>query len=202
MSGTVYGDLNLDSLCMKHRKHNCKHKDCAGPEKYLPYWEFMRTSPEDKPVIKKAPHQYNWDVYLAGSLRNRAIPKIIEEMHGYLNANIFADWYAAGPEADDHWKEFYKALGYEYTEALKEPASINTFEFDKKNMLASNTMVLALPAGKSGHLELGWFLGQGKPGYILLDESEDRWDVMYQFATGVTSSVQELCSWLEKDIEK
>lgn len=141
-----------------------------------------------------------WDVYLAGSLRNPAIPAIMASIHEGANAKVFADWYAAGPEADDHWKAFYQGVGYTYREALREPASVNTFEFDKRNMEVSRVMVLALPAGKSGHLELGWFLGKGKPGYILLDSDEDRWDVMYQFATGVTADREELNDWIRKDL--
>jgi hypothetical protein len=34
-------------------------------------------------------------------------------------------------------------------------------------------------------------LGQGKPGYILLDNPE-RWDVMYQFADGVFEHLEDL----------
>ena len=137
------------------------------------------------------PAPYLYGVYLAGSLRNPAIPQLHKTLAEGLNTEVFSDWYSAGPEADDYWKEYYSGRGMTYAEALKQPASINTFEFDRKHMHQSRTMVLALPAGKSGHLELGWFLGSGRPGFILLDEP-DRWDVMYQFATGVTADVDEL----------
>ena len=61
-------------------------------------------------------------------------------------------------------------------------------------------MVLALPAGKSGHLELGWALGQGKRGYILLEESDpERFDIMYLFATKVVASVDELIEELSRE---
>ena len=135
-------------------------------------------------------------IYLAGSLRNPKIPDIHADIAESTGIRVFSDWYAAGPEADDYWKTYYKQLGYTYERALEEPASVNTFNFDKRNMEASEVMVLVLPAGKSGHLELGWFLGQGKPGFILLDDV-DRWDVMYQFATGVTSDIDQLCRWVK-----
>lgn len=169
--------------------------ETAKSERQQSYWDFMRDgkTPEERPC---------WDVYLAGSLRNPAIPSIMRDLHIKTNSKVFADWYAAGPEADDHWKSFYSGAGYSYVEALKAPASVNTFEFDRRNMLASKTMVLALPAGKSGHLELGWFLGKGKPGYILLDSNEDRWDVMYQFATGGTADMDELAEWIRADLGK
>ena len=55
---------------------------------------------------------------------------------------------------------------------------------------------MVMPAGKSGHLELGYMLGQGKKGYILFDKEPDRWDVMYQFATGVFFNKEELINEL------
>lgn len=139
-----------------------------------------------------------YGVYLAGSLRNPNIPKIAKEIEAAIERPVFSDWFAAGPEADDYWKTYYQSRGMSYQEALKHPASVNTFNFDKNHMQKSQVMVLVLPAGKSGHLELGWFLGQGKPGFILLD-GDDRWDVMYQFATGVTSSTTELIDWLRRE---
>ena len=58
--------------------------------------------------------------------------------------------------------------------------------------------VLLLPAGKSGHLELGYVIGKGKPGYILFDDTiPDRWDVMYIFASGVFFDVESLIEELK-----
>ena len=45
--------------------------------------------------------------------------------------------------------------------------------------------MLVLPAGKSGHLELGYVIGRGKPGYILMDGEPERVDIMHSFATKV-----------------
>jgi nucleoside 2-deoxyribosyltransferase len=49
-----------------------------------------------------------------------------------------------------------------------------------------------MPAGKSAHLELGYMIGRGKPCFVLFDEEPERWDVMYQFATAVCFSYEEL----------
>ena len=51
---------------------------------------------------------------------------------------------------------------------------------------------MLMPAGKSGHLELGYIIGRGKPGYILFDGEPERYDVMVQFATGIFFNKQEL----------
>lgn len=71
------------------------------------------------------------------------------------------------------------------------------FEFDKKHLDACDAAILVLPAGRSGHLELGYVLGKGKPGYILLADEEKRWDVMYKFATGVYSDLDTLAAALK-----
>lgn len=138
-------------------------------------------------------------IYLAGSLRNPLIPSIATQVEVLTGLPVFSDWFAAGPNADDSWKEYEQALGYTYSEALKRPAAVNVYEFDKRNIDASDIMVLVYPAGKSGHLELGYHLGKGKRGYILGDGQQDRWDVMLQFATGYARTIDELAGMILTD---
>ena len=135
-------------------------------------------------------------IYLIGSLRNPAVETVANTLRseGY---DVFDDWRAPGPTADDCWRDYEKGRGRTYVQALQGAAAINIFEFDKRNILASDTVVLVLPAGKSGHLELGWALGQGKRGYILLDDPE-RWDIMYRFATGVVDNIEALVRELQR----
>lgn len=109
---------------------------------------------------------------------------------------MFDDWYAAGPEADDKWRDYEKARGHSYLKALEGHAARNVFAFDKRHLDSSDAAVLVLPAGKSGHLELGYMIGCGKPCFILLDNPE-RWDVMYQFAHFVTDDQARLCQELQ-----
>ncbi|HEY6019293.1 MAG TPA: hypothetical protein VIY48_05130 [Candidatus Paceibacterota bacterium] len=122
--------------------------------------------------------------YLIGSLRNPRVAVLGNKMRK-AGINVFDDWFAAGPEADDKWQEYEQARGRLMHEALKGAHAQDVFEFDKRNLDASDTAVLVLPAGKSGHLELGYMVGRGKRAYILLDGEPDRFDVMYNFATGV-----------------
>ena len=123
-------------------------------------------------------------IYLIGSLRNPEIPKLAERLRASLNEEVFDDWFAAGPEADDKWRDYERHRGHSFVDALSGYAARHVFAFDKYHLERADKVVLALPAGKSGHLELGWALGRGTPGYILTNEPE-RFDVMYQFATGV-----------------
>lgn len=122
-------------------------------------------------------------VYVIGSLRNPQIPVIAAKLRiaGY---DAFDDWYAAGPEADDHWQAYENARGHTLAEALRGYAARNVYAFDKANLDRCDMAVLVMPAGKSGHLELGYAAGRGKRTFVLLDQEPKRFDVMYQFATG------------------
>lgn len=130
-------------------------------------------------------------VYLIGSLRNAEVPKIANVLRRETEWEVFDDWYAAGPEADDKWREYEIAKGHSYIEALRGHAARNVFQFDKRHLDRADAVILVLPAGKSGHLELGYSLGRGRRGYVLLD-NPDRWDVMYQFATLVTDKLEDI----------
>ena len=135
------------------------------------------------------------NIYLIGSLRNAQIGEIANKLRA-AGHEVFDDWYAAGPEADDYWQKYEIAKGHNYVQGLQGYAAKHVFSFDKFHLDRNDIAVLALPAGKSAHLELGYVIGCGKPGYILLD-NPDRWDVMYQFASGVFYSVDDLVAELK-----
>jgi hypothetical protein len=116
-----------------------------------------------------------------------------------VGLEVFDDWFAAGPEADDYWQRYEESKGKSYGEALQGYAARNVFEFDRRHLERCNTVVLVLPAGKSGHLEFGWSLGRRKIGYVLFDKAPERWDVMYQFADGVFFNPEPLIEQLRKD---
>lgn len=118
-------------------------------------------------------------VYLIGSLRNPHIPSIAETLRSW-GCEVFDDWYAAGPEADDYWQKYEQGRGRTYKEALDGLAADHVFNFDQAHLDRCDAVVLVLPAGKSGHLEFGYCIGQGKPGFILMPEDAERWDVMYR----------------------
>lgn len=121
-------------------------------------------------------------VYLIGSLRNSEIPKLGKLLRETKGLDVFDDWYGAGPEADDKWKEYEQLRGRSYKEALSGWAANQIFQFDKTHIDRCDTAVLVYPAGRSGHLEFGYAMGRGKRGFILVD-NPDRWDVMVLFAT-------------------
>ena len=140
-------------------------------------------------------------VYLIGSLRGPRIPPVAADLRA-AGFEVFDDWYAAGPEADDYWQKYEQARGRTYSEALAGFAANHTFNFDRTHLMRADAGVLVLPAGRSGHLELGYMVGMGKPGYILMDGEPDRWDVMYRFATGVYTNTEGLIGGLNENLSR
>lgn len=135
-------------------------------------------------------------LYVIGSLRNPTIPEVAAKLREQGH-DVFDDWYSAGPEADDWWKRYEEGRGHDYYQALAGHAANHVFGFDRHHLDRCDAAVLVLPAGRSGHLELGYVAGKGKPTYILHD-NPDRWDVMYRFATAVVPDVDSLIKELAK----
>ena len=142
-------------------------------------------------------------IYIIGSLRDQTNPKernmkVIEiaKKLRKLGYRVFDDWISPGPRADDYWKEYEESRGRTYKEALKGWAGKHVFEFDKHHLDAAAIALLVLPAGKSAHLELGYMIGKGKVGCILMDKP-DRWDVMYQFANSIFFIEEEMFDYFK-----
>lgn len=132
--------------------------------------------------------------YVVGSLTNPAIPEVASELRRTgVFSDVFDDWYGAGPNADDHWKAYNQSRDIPYTKALRGPAATMIYNFDKQHLDAASDVILVCPAGRSGHLELGYAVGMGKRTYILLEAGVcPKWDVMYNFAGHVVESLEEL----------
>ena len=129
-------------------------------------------------------------IYIIGSLRNPKIPEVGNAVRA-AGFEAFDDWHGTGPQADDHWYEYEKLRGRSFPEALAGRAAQNTFALDRDNILRSEGVIMVLPAGRSGHMEFGFARRGGVPGVILLDKEPDRYDVMYNFASLVTYSIEE-----------
>ena len=130
-------------------------------------------------------------IYVIGSMRNPKVPEVAAKLRA-VGLDAFDDWYSPGPDTDDRWQDYERARKRSYCEALAGAHARNVFAFDKYHLDRCDAALLVLPAGKSGHLELGYMIGRGKPGYILLDGEPERLDVMYNFATKVLTSLEEL----------
>lgn len=139
-------------------------------------------------------------IYLIGALNNWKVIEIAKELRK-LGFEVFDSWISPGPEADNYWRKYSKKRGLTYKEALKDWSAKHIFEFDKYHLNRSDIGVLVMPAGKSGHLELGYMIGQGKPGYILFDKEPKKWDIMHLFANDVFFNIEDLIKQLRNKNE-
>ena len=136
-------------------------------------------------------------LYLIGSLRDTRIPNLASDLRD-AGHDVIDDWYAAGPEADDIWQRYEESRGHTLPEGLRGIHAQAVFRSDRDQLNRADGGVLVLPSGKSGHLELGYLIGQGKPGYVLMPNPPERWDVMYAFATAVVTTWSDLVKVLER----
>lgn len=138
-------------------------------------------------------------IYIIGSLRNKNVPIISNQLRAVNKEwEIFDSWYAPGPKADDYLRNYCSGKGMTYKETLHDYAATHIFEFDEYHLNRATDVVLIMPCGKSGHLEMGWGLGKKKRGYVLFNQVPKRVDIMYQFATDIFFNFEELAEELKK----
>ena len=145
-----------------------------------------------KVILKKV-------IYLIGSLRNPKIVSIGNKLRE-LGYEAFDSWWAAGYEADDKWQEYSKSRNLTYEEALQDYSAQHVFNFDKTHLERCDIGVLVMPAGSSGHLEFGYLIGKGKPGYILFEKKPARFEIMHNFATQIFFNVESLHKCLKNSL--
>ena len=130
-------------------------------------------------------------IYIIGTLKNWKVVDLGNYLRG-RGFDAFDSWISPGPLADSYLRKYTKMRGLSYKEALHDYAAEHVFEFDKKHIDRCDMAVMLAPAGKSAHLELGYVIGRGKPGYILFEKEPARMDVMLRFATDIFFSRRDL----------
>jgi hypothetical protein len=120
-------------------------------------------------------------VYIIGALKNSNIPDIAQHLRPKYD--VFDQWITPGPDADQYLFEYAKHRGWNYKEALSCYAAKNNFDFDKRHIDLADIVIMVMPCGKSGHLELGFSIGAGKEAHILFDKEPERFDLMYNFVS-------------------
>lgn len=135
-------------------------------------------------------------IYLVGSLRNPNIRTFAKELreHGF---DVFEDWHAAGPDADDIWRKYEEERGRDYFTAIKGHHARCVFDFDMQHINRADIGIMMMPAGISGHQELAYMVGKGKRTYVLFDGIDPpRWDIMTLMHTGIFRNKQDLINEL------
>ena len=138
-------------------------------------------------------------IYVASSWRNPDQPGIVAA----LRADGHEVYDFRNPKPGDegfHWSEIDPEwLGWTpkpYRDLLDHPIAVDGFASDFAAMAWADTFVLALPCGRSAHLEAGWAIGQGKPTAILLHEDKFEPELMYRMAALVAVDLAEVQEWL------
>ena len=138
-------------------------------------------------------------IYVASSWRNAIQPEVVSvlrergyEVFDFRNPRE-GDRGFHWSEIDPNWQDW---TSREYIKALDHPLAVTGLACDFDAMKRCDACVLVLPCGRSSHLEAGWFVGAGKPVFILLYDGEP--ELMYGMADGLCVSIQELLTDLKK----
>lgn len=132
-------------------------------------------------------------IYVASSWRNEVQPQIVRllrdnghQVYDFKNPREGDNGFR-WTEIDPNWQTWTPA---QFREALEHPIAKAGFNSDFDAMKWADAGVLVMPCGRSAHLEAGYFVGAGKPLYILTTPAEP--ELMYKMATRICTSVAEL----------
>jgi hypothetical protein len=139
-------------------------------------------------------------IYLASSWRNPEQPDLVvrlvqagHEVYDFRNPAPGNKGFASSA-IDREW------LGWEPSKFVelvtRHPVARAGFELDKAALDWCDTCVLALPCGRSAHLEAGYAAGQGKRVIVLLREAKFEPELMYLLAAGMVTRVDDLIAVL------
>ena len=122
-------------------------------------------------------------IYLIGSMRNPLVVEVAAALRD-IGFDVFDDWHAAGPTAEDEWRKYENQRGRSYVEALDGYAACHTYEYNMRHLKRCDMGVLVMPSGRLAHLEFGYMIGLGKKCYVLFDQPPEGYGLMYKMASG------------------
>lgn len=131
-----------------------------------------------------------------GLLRDAGGHEVYDFIHPPGGDHLGFSW----AEVDPAWRSWGPRA---YLEALEHPIAVAGFDSDFGAMQWADAGVLVLPCGRSAHLEAGYFVGAGKPLWIVLDDAEfpapggSNPELMYRMATGIVRDIGELLDALK-----
>jgi hypothetical protein len=131
-----------------------------------------------QPAVVAALRQANYSVY---DFRN---PR--PDQPGFSWSNVAADWQEWSPA--------------EYRQALEYHVACAGFQADMDAMRWADSCVLVQPCGRSAHLEAGWFVGAGRPLFVLMPPAGISFEaeLMLKMATRLCLSLDELVRVLQE----
>lgn len=143
-------------------------------------------------------------IYLASSWRNETLQQAAVGLLQSVGHEVYDFIHPPGgdhlgfswADVDPEWRTWTPP---EYVAALNHPIAQAGFESDFGAMRWADAGVLLLPCGRSAHLEAGYFVGAGKPLWVVIDEAEfsttpavAHTELMYLMASGIFVSIADL----------
>jgi hypothetical protein len=133
-------------------------------------------------------------IYVASSWRNQLQQKVVwalrsdgHEVYDFRNPAIGLGGFAWS-DIDLKWQQWTTE---QMAEALKHPIARQGFALDMAALALCDSCVLAMPCGRSAHLELGYAVGAGKWTAVLQEERAEP-ELMYAMCSLITTSLDEL----------
>lgn len=117
-------------------------------------------------------------IYVVGSLR-KPETETFARLLRVRGHEAFIDWRAAGPRADDEWREHFQREGKTYKQAL-ESDFVETFAaYDGRHIDEAEVVIGLNPTGQSAAIELFYGAITGKLTIAYYDQEPERWDGMW-----------------------
>ncbi len=143
-------------------------------------------------------------IYVASSWRNDSQPDVVHalrnaghEVYDFRRPHLGPGARGIGfswSEIDPDWQQWTPS---QFREALKEQRAIDGCASDLAGLQWADACVCVMPCGRSAHLELGYALGAGKLGIVLLSDGEP--ELMYRLAHHLVLDVDELLHLLKRE---
>lgn len=143
-------------------------------------------------------------IYVASSWRNDLQPEVVAALRA-TGEEVYDFKQPRPGDNGFHWSEvgmasYDRATNSavpvdEYLTGIEHPIALAGFASDFDAMEASDTCVLVLPCGRSAHLELGWFVGEGRRTAVLLDDPCTP-ELMYRMVDAIVPTLADLLGWV------
>lgn len=122
---------------------------------------------EDKSQIQHYFEPNKIIIYIVGRLKDPAVLEMRNLLVDYGFPNVFSNWHAVGPNADDHWKTYYQKCNEVdnltdldlQKKAILAPETLNTCSFDQKILYKAHAVVVMPNPKNSACMEFGFSCG-------------------------------------------
>lgn len=139
-------------------------------------------------------------IYVASSWRNDRQPSVVAELRA-AGHDVY-DFKNPPGGAGFGWEQVGRYDGDGLVDAeefrgrmLAHHRAVEGFHSDFDAMRSADACVLVLPCNRSAHLELGWFVGNGRRSAVLLDGPRVTPELMYAMVDLLAVSTSEVVEW-------